>query len=145
MPLLPLSSSPGDTPLPLMMVVFAPRAHDNGGLSPRFDCSHPPRGHGCNVFPPCPHGDKPKHHANKYWKQFGKPPTTQAVMTPQTPFFLALPSIPAPQYHVNLTSAKHDVLRHSKSIDASSSASLTSLPAPSTSGTSTLLASSSPS
>ena len=43
---------------------------------------------------------------------------------------------------MTLTSAEYDALCHSASIDASSSASLASLPAPSTSGTSALLASS---
>ena len=55
------------------------------------------------------------------------------------------PNILAPQYHVTLTLAEYDALRRSVSIDASSFASLASLPTPSTSGTYALFASSSPS
>ena len=140
MPSLPLSSTPSDTPPPSSMAVSAPRAHDDGGLPPRFDGNCPPRGRDRNLFPPCPHCGKQNHPANKCWKQFSKPPTAQAVLTP-----LAPPNIPAPQYHVTLTPTEYDALRHFSSTDASSSTSLASLPSPSTSGTSTLLASSSPS
>ena len=125
------------------MVVSAPRARDDGSLPPCFDGSCPPYGHGRNVFPPCPHCNKQNHLANKCWKQFDKPPTAQAVLTPPAPFSLAPPNIPAPQYHVTLVSAEYDALRRSVSIDASSFASLASLSTPSTSGTSALLASSS--
>ena len=137
---LPLSSTPGDAPPPSAMTVSTPRACDDGGLSLRFDGNRPHRGHGRNLFPPCPHCGKKNHPANKCWKQFGKPPTAQAVMTPPAP-----PNIPTPQYHVTLTSVEYDALRRFARTDASSSASLASLPAPSTSGTSALLASSSPS
>ena len=139
MPLLPLSSTPGNTPPPSTMDVCTPRACDDGGLSPLFD-GNPPRGRGRNLFPPCPHCGKQNHPVNKCWKQFGKPPIAQVVFTPPTP-----PNIPAPQYHVTLTPAEYDALRRFASTDASSSASLASLPAPSTSSTSALLASSSPS
>ena len=146
MPSLPLSSTPGDTPPPSVMVVSAPRAHDDGGLPPRFDGNRPPRGRGRNLFPPCPHYGKQNHPANKCWKQVGNPPTAQAVLTPPTlPNIPAPPNILAPQYHVTLTSAEYDALRRFVSTDASSSTSLALLPAPSTSGTSALLASSSPS
>ena len=146
MPLLPLSSAPSDTPPLLAMAIYAPRARDDGDLPPCFDGNRPPRGRGRNLFPPCPHYSKQNHPTNKCWKQFSKPPTAQAVLTP-----LALPNIPAPpnihapQYHVTLTPAEYDALCRFASIDASSSANLASLPAPSTSGTSALLASSSPS
>ena len=140
MPSLPLSSAPGDTSPPSAMVVFAPRACDDGGLPPRFDGNRPPRGRGHNLFPPCPHCGKKNHPANKCWKQFGKPPTAQVVLT-----LPALPNIPAPLYHVTLTLAEYDTLHRFATTDASSFASLASLPAPSTSGTSALLASSSPS
>ena len=86
----------------------------------------------------CPHCGKQNHPANKCWKQFGKPPIAQAVLTPPAP-----PNIRAPQYHVTLTPAEYEAIRHFASTDASSSASLASLLAPSTSGTSALLASSS--
>ena len=56
----------------------------------------------------------------------------------------APPNIPASQYHVTLTLTEYDALRRFASIDVSSSASLALLLAPSTLGTSTLLASSSP-
>ena len=139
MPSLPLSSAPGDAPPPSAMTVSAPPARDNGGLPLRFDGNRPPRGHGRNLFPPCPHYGKQNHPTKKCWTQFGKPPTAQAVLIP------ALPNIPAPQYHVTLTSAEYDALRRFASTNVSSSASLASLPVPSTSGTSALLASSSPS
>ena len=146
MPSLPLSSAPGDTPPPLAMVVSTPRAHDDGGLPLRFDGNRPPRERGRNLFPPCPHYGKQNHPANKCWKQFGKHPTAQAVMTPPAPPNIsAPPNIPTPQYHVTLTPAEYDALRCFASTDASSSASLASLPAPTTLGTSALLASSSPS
>ena len=83
MPLLPLSSAPSDTP--------PPRARDDGGLPMCFDGNRPPRGRGRNLFPPCPHYGKQNHPANKCWKQFDKPPTAQAVLTPPAP-----PNIPAP-------------------------------------------------
>ena len=110
-----------------------------------FDGSRPPRGLGHNVFQPCPYCGKKNPLANKSWKQFSKPPSARAILTPLAPFSPALLSILAPQYHVTFTSAEYDTLRHSASIDASSSASLASLLAPSTLGTSALLASSSPS
>ena len=93
----------------------------------------------------CPHWGKQNHLANKCWKHVGKPPTAQAVMTHSTPFYVAPPSIHAPQYHVTLTLAEYDALCCSASIDASSSTSLALLLAPSTSSTFALLASSSPS
>ena len=105
------------------MAVSAPRARDDGGLPPRFDGNRPPRGRGCNLFPPCPHCGKQNHPAN--------------ISEPS--------NIPAPKYHVTLMPAKYDALRHFASTDTSYFASLVSLPAPSTSGTSALLASSSPS
>ena len=146
MPSLPLSSAPGDTPPPSVMVVSAPRVRDDGGLPPSFDGNRTPHGCGRNRFLPCPHYDKQNHPTNKCWKQFGKPPTAQAVLTPPaSPNILAPPNMVAPQYHVTLTSAEYDTLRRFASTDASSSASLASLPAPSTSGTSAILASSSPS
>ena len=61
------------------------------------------------------------------------------------PFPPTPPCIHAPQYHVTLMLAEYDALHHSTSINVSFSTSLASLPAPSTSGTSALLASSSPS
>ena len=67
-PSLPLSSAPGDTPPPSSMAVSAPRARDDGGLPPRFDDNHPPRGRGRNLFPPCPHCGKQNHPTNKCWK-----------------------------------------------------------------------------
>ena len=140
MPSLPLSSVPGDTPPPSAMTISGPRACDDGGFPPCFDGNRPPRGRGCNLFPPCPLCCKQNHPTNKCYKQFGKPPIAQAVLTPPAP-----PNIPAPQYHVTLMPAEYDALRRFASTDASSSASLASLPAPSMSGTSTLLASSSPS
>ena len=136
MPSLPLSSAPSDTPPPSAMIVSAPRARDDGGLPPRFHGNRPHFGRGRNLFPPCPHCGKQNHPANKCWKQFGKPPTAQAVLTPPTP-----PNIPTPQYHATLTPAEYDALRRFASTNASSSASLASLPAPSTSGTYALLAS----
>ena len=145
MPLLPLYSTPSDTPPPSAMAVSTPRARDDGGLPPRFDGNRPPRGCGRNLFPPCPHWGKQNHPANKCWKQFGKPPTAQAVMTPLAPHNIpAPPNIHAPQYHVTLAPAEYDALRRFASTDASSSTSLALLLAPSTSGTSALLASSSP-
>ena len=143
MPSLPLSSAPCDTPPPSAMVVSAPRARDDGGLPPGFDGSHPLRGR--NIFPPCPHYGKQNYPANKCWKQFGKPPTAQAILTPLAPFSPASPNIPAPQYHVTLMSTEYDTLHRYASIDASSFANLALLPAPSTSGISALLGSSSPS
>ena len=111
--------------------------------APRY--TPPPRGRGRNLFPPCPHCGKQNHPAKKCCKQFGKPPIAQAVLTPPAPPNIhALPNIPAPQYHVTLMPAEYDALCRFASTDASSSASLASLPAPSTSGTSALLASSSP-
>ena len=145
MPSFPLSYAQGDTPPPSAMAISAPRARDDGCLPPRFDGNRPPRGCRHNLFPPCSHCGKQNHPAKKCWKQFGKPSTTQAVLTPPAPFSLAPPNIPAPQYDVTLTSVEYDALRHFASIDASSSANLASLPAPSTSGTTALLASSSPS
>ena len=135
MPLLPLSSAPGDMPPSSTMAIFAPRAREDGGLPPRFDGSRPPCGRGRNVFPPCPHCGKQNHPANKCWKQFGKLAIAQAALTPIHP----------PQYPVSLTSTEYDALQHFTSIDASSSASLASLLAPSRSETYALLASSSPS
>ena len=85
MPSLPLSSALGDTPPPSAMAISAPRARDNGGLPPRFDGNRPPRGRGHNLFPPCSHCGKQNHPANKCWKQFGKPLTAQAVLTPLAP------------------------------------------------------------
>ena len=140
MPSLPLSSATGDMPPPSAMAISAPRARDDGGLPPSFDGNRPPRGHGYNLFPPCPHCGKQNHPANKCWKQFGKPPIAQAVLTLPAP-----PNISAPQYHVTLTPAENDALRHFASTDASSFASLALLSAPSTSSTFALLASSSPS
>ena len=146
MPSPPLSSAPSDTPPPSTMAISAPRARDDGGIPPRFDGNRPPRGRGRNLFPPCPHCGKQNHPANKCWKKFGKPPTALAVLTPLAlPNIPASPNIPAPQYHVTLMPVEYDALRRFASTDASSSASLASLPAPSTSGTSALLASSSPS
>ena len=81
-----LSSAAGDTPPPSAMAISAPRARDDGGLPPHFDGSSPPHGRGRNVFPPCPHCSKKKHPANKCYKQFGKPPTAQMVLTPLVPF-----------------------------------------------------------
>ena len=120
MPSLPLSSAPGDTPPPSAMAIFAPRARDDGGLPPCFDGNRPPRGHGRKLFPSCPHYGKKNHPANKCWKKFGKPLTAQAVLTPPAPFSPAPPNIPAPQYHVTLTPAEYDALRHFVSTDASS-------------------------
>ena len=138
MPSLPLSSAPGDTPPPSPMAISTPQARDDGGLPPLFDGNCLPRGCGRNLFPPCPHCSKQNHPANKCWKQFGKSSTAQAIMTHHVP-----PNIPAPQYHVTLMPAEYDALRRFTSTDASSFASLASLPVPSTSSTSTLLASSS--
>ena len=140
MPSLPLSSTPGDTPPPSLMAISTPRARDDGGLPLCFDGNRPPRGHGRNLFPPCSHCGKQNHPANKCWKQVGNFPIAQAVLTPPAP-----PNIPAPHYHVTLMPAEYDALCRFASTDASSSASLTSLLAPSTSGTSALLVSSSPS
>ena len=126
------------------MTVSAPRARDDGDLPPYFNGSRPPHGCGHNVFLPCPYCGKQNHPTNKYWKQFGKPPTAQAVLTPLTPFSPALANIPAPQHYVTLTSTEYDALRCFTSIDVFSSASLALLPAPSTSGISALLTSSSP-
>ena len=145
MPSLPLSSAPGDMHPPSVMAISAPRARDDGGLPPYFDGNHPPCGHGRKLFPPCPHYGKQNHPTNKCWKQFDEPPTTQAVLTPPAPFSPSPPNIPAPLYHVTLTPAEYDSLRRFASTDASSSANLSSLLAPSTSSTSALLASSSPS
>ena len=142
MPSLPLSSALSDTPSPSAMVVFGPLAHDDGGLPPCFDGSHPHHECGRNLFLPCPHCGKKNHPANKCWKQFGKPPTAKEVLTPPAPNILAPPNIPAPQYHVTFTPSEYDALCHFASTDASSSASLASLPAPYKSGTSALLASS---
>ena len=112
MPSPPLSSSPGNTPPPSAMVVSAPRARDDGGIPPCFDGNRPPRGRGRNLFLPCPHCGKQNHPANKCWKQFDKPPTAQAVLTPPAPLNIpASPNILAPQYHVTLTSAEYDDLR----------------------------------
>ena len=127
------------------MAISTPRARDNGGLPSRFDGNRPPRGHGHNFFPPCHHCSKQNHPANKCWKYFGKPPTTQVVLTPPTPFSPAPSNIPASQYHVTLMSAEYDTLRHFASTDASSSDALALLLAPSMSSTSSLLAFSSPS
>ena len=145
MPSLPLSFAQGDTPSPLVMAISAPRAHNDGGLPPRFDGSPPPCGRGRNIFLPCPHCGKKNHLANQCWKQFGKPPIAQVALTPLATFSPAPPNILAPQYHVTLTSAEYDTLRRFASIDAYSFSSLVSFLAPSTSGTSALLASSSPS
>ena len=144
MPLLPLSSAPDDMPPPSAMTISTPRARDDGGLPPCFDGSCPPHGCGHNVSLPCPYCGKQNHPTNKCCKQFHKPPTTQAVLTPLTPFSPTLPNIPTPQYYVTLTLTEYDALRHFASIDVFSSSSLALLLAPSTSGTSALLASSSP-
>ena len=119
MPSLPLSSARGDTPPPSTMAVSAPRAREEGGLPPRFDDNRPLHGRGRNLFPPCPHCGMQNHPANKCWKQFGKPPTAQVVLTPPAPFSPALPNIPAPQYHVTLTSTEYDALPHFVSIESS--------------------------
>ena len=92
----------------VVMTISAPRAGDDGGHPHRFDGSCPPCGRGRNVFPPCPHCGKHNDLANKWWKHFGKSPTAQAVLTPPAPFFLAPPSILAPQYHVTLMSIEYD-------------------------------------
>ena len=86
MPVFRLSSTPNDLPPPSAMTVSAPRTHDDGGFLSHFDGSHPPGGYGHNVFLPCPYCDKQNNLANKCWKQFGKPPTAQAVLTLLTPF-----------------------------------------------------------
>ena len=141
----PLSSVPGDTTPPSDMVVSAPWPHDDG-LSPCSNGNRPPRGHDCNSFLSCPYCDKQNLFANKCWQQFGKPPTSQAVVTPSATLSPTSPSIHTPQYHVTLTSVEYEALRCSKSTYASSSsARLTSLSVPFTLGTSALLASCSPS
>ena len=76
-------------------------------------------------------------------EQFGKPTTVQ--VTPLTPFSPTSPNIPILQYHMTLTSTDYNMLRRSASFDASSSASLALLLAPSRSFTFALLACSSPS
>ena len=114
-------------------------------LPPRSDGSCPPHGHGRNFFLTCPYCGNQNHPANKCWKQFSKPPTAQAILTPMAYYSPTLPCIPTPQYHVILTSAEYDTLPCSMGIDVSSSTSLVSLLAPSISSTSALLASSSPS
>ena len=73
-------------------------------------------------------------------KQFGKPPTSHATVTPLTPFSLALPNIPAPKYHETLTSIKYDVFHRPMSTNVSPLANLASLLAPTKSSTSYLLA-----
>ena len=50
-------------------------------------------------------------------------------------FFLALPDIHTPQYHVSLMFVEFDALHHSRSSKAPSSTSLALLPSPSTLGT----------
>ena len=117
------------TPPPSAMAVSTLRALDDGGLPPRFDGNIPPRRRGRNLFLPCPHCGKQNHPTNKCWKQFGKPPIAQGIWTPPAPFSPTPPKIPAPQYHVTLTSAEYDALLHFVSIDASSFSSLALLPA----------------
>ena len=128
---------------PSAMVVSAPRARDDD-LPPCYDGCRPPCGRGHNSYPPCSYCGKQNHLANKYWKQFGKPPTVQEVFTPSATLSLASPGTPTPHYHVTLTSDEYDALRHSRDTDASSSISCSSLFAPSTLGTSMHLTSSSP-
>ena len=130
----PLSFAPSDTTPPSTMAVLSPHAHDDG-LSPRSDVGRPPRGHDQKSYPPCPYCGKKNHPTNKCWKQFGKLPTAQVVVTPSATLSPASLSIHTSHYHVTLISSKYDTLRCSGSIDASSSASLASLQAPSTSGT----------
>ena len=66
MPSLTLSSALGDTPPPSVMAISTPQARNDGDLFPLFDDSHPPHGHGRNVFPPCPQRSKQNHPANKF-------------------------------------------------------------------------------
>ena len=126
----PLSYALSDTTPPSTMSILAPRAHADG-LPPGSDCSHHPCGCGRNSFMSFPYCNKQNHLAKKCWKQFDKPPTTQVVMAPSDTFYPTLHSIPSPQYHVTLTSAKYNMLCHYESTDASSSLSLASLLAPS--------------
>ena len=130
------------TPLSAM-IVFGPRAHDDG-LPSRSDGDHAPHGRSCKFFLPCPYCRKQNHIANKFWKQFGKPPIAQAVVTLSPTRSKALLGTPTPHYYVTLTLAEYDAFCGFGSTDASSSASLASLPTASTSGTSAHLASSSP-
>ena len=99
----PLSSAPSDMTPPSAMAVLAHQAHDDS-LPPCSDGSRPPCGNDHNHFPPCPYCGKKKYSTNKYWKQFGKPPTTQVVVTPSATLSSTLPNTPTPHYHVTLTS-----------------------------------------
>ena len=139
----PLSSAPSDTTPPSAMAVLAPRACDDG-LPPCSDGDRPPCGHGCKFFLPYPYCGKQNHPANKYWKQFGKPLTVQAILTPSTTLSPTMPSTPTPHYHVTLMSTEYDALCRSRSTDTSSFTILASLLASSMSSTSAHLASSLP-
>ena len=75
------------------MSVSAPQASDDG-LPPHFDGNRPPRGGNCKFFPSYPYCDKKKYPANKCWTQFGKPPTTQVVVTPSATLSPALHDTP---------------------------------------------------
>ena len=139
----PLSSALSDMTHPLAMMDSSPRARYDG-LPPHSDGGRPHCGFGHNSYLPCPYCIKKNHLAHKCWKQFGKRPTTQAVVTPLATLSPALIVTPTPYYHVTLMSVEYDELRRSRSTDASSSACLASLSAPLTLGTSAHLVSSSP-
>ena len=124
------------------MVVSAPWACDDD-LTHHSNGGRPPRGHDHNSFLTCPRCGKKNHPTNKCWKQLGKLPIAQRIVTPSTTLSPTSLSIPTPHYHVTLTLVEYDVLRHFGTINASSLASLASLLAPFKPGTSALLASSS--
>ena len=84
------------------MVASAHRACDDG-LPSRFDGGPPPRERSHNYFLPCPYYGK-QNPANKHCKQFSKPHTAQAVVTPSVTL-----------YHGTLTSIEYDELHCSGS------------------------------
>ena len=122
------------------MVVLTPQACDDS-LPPRSDGGHPPRGHTFNSFLPCPCYDKKNHLANKWWKQFGKLPIALVVVALWATLALASLNIHTLPYHVTFTLIEYETLHHSRSIDASSLASLASLLTHPTLGTCALRAS----
>ena len=134
MPSSPLSSTPSDMTRPLAMKISIPWARD-GSLPPFSNGGRCGR----NFFPSCPQCGKKNNIVNKCRKQFDKPLNALVVINPLATFSPSSSSIPTPHYRVTLTSSEYDALHRSGSTDASSSASLASLLAPSMACTSGLL------
>ena len=105
----PLSFAPSDMTPCLAISISTPQTHDDG-LPPRSNGDHPPCRHSLNSYPPYPYCGKKNHLAKKCWKQFGKPPNAQAIVTPLATLSPASPVTPTPHYHVTLTLDEYDAV-----------------------------------